>query len=147
MADPRLDAKHAGVGAVYDTFKIDNSTITFDATKEGGSTQVGLAVTLSADNTIALVDTDQKVLGKLVKVASDNVASVQVAGGMTLAAGSAVSVGFRRPIIGAQNTGAKGYIKQVSDAATPTAAEVNAVMNGRGIILDGSVTTAVQVML
>jgi hypothetical protein len=50
----RTNVSNIGVGGQYRTYKIDDSTITYSATAAGGSSQVGLAVTFSADDTVAL---------------------------------------------------------------------------------------------
>ena len=149
MADPRAAVKFEEIGATYATFKIDNSTITYDATKGGGSASVGLAVALSADATVALTAADDTVLGKLIRVESDNRATVQIGGAMTLAAGASVSVTAGKKIAGALGaSSARGYIKEVANAgSSPSQTEVNNILKGRGLILDASDTTAVAVWL
>lgn len=142
MADPRNAVAFEGIGAVYQTFKTDNSTIVYDATKAGGSAQVGLAVTLSADGTVALTADGDAVTGKLILVESDNKANVQVRGGMSLAAGASASVTRGKKVVGALGaSSARGYIREV---ATGTAAELG---KARGEILDNSDTTSVVVDL
>lgn len=141
MADPRLAVAFAEIGAVYATFKIDNVAITYDATQAGGSSSVGLAVTLSAADTISTVADGEFVLGKLVKVEADNMATVQIAGGMTLAAGTGASLTLGKQIVGAVLVAAEGYIREV---ATGTAAELGRC---RGYIVDGGTTTAVELVL
>ena len=54
MANPRNTVSFVGVDPVFLTFKIDNSTITWSDSVTGGSSQVNLAVTFSADDTVAL---------------------------------------------------------------------------------------------
>lgn len=148
MADPRASVKFSEIGAHYATFKIDNSTITYSASQPGGSAGVGLAVTLSADATVALTAADDLVLGKLIRVQADNFCTVQLAGAVTLPAGQSVSVTAGKRIAGALGpSSAKGYIKEVANAVTPTATEVNNINKGRGLILDASDTTAVAVYL
>lgn len=141
MADPRLDVSIVGVGEKYATFKIDNSTITFSATSSGGSASVGLAVTLSDAETIALVADGGAVLGKLMKVEKDNMATVQVEGGMTLPGGTGASLTLGKKIVGDLLVAAKGYIREV---ATGTAAELGLM---RGFIVNAGTTTAVEVFL
>lgn len=148
MADPRAKVAYDGAAADYLTFKIDNSTIVYDSTKSGGSAGVGLAVTMSADGTVALAVDGDLVVGKLIRVQSDNFATVQVAGAMTLPGGNAATLTFGTRIVGALGAAsAKGFIRTVTAAATPTAAEVNNAIKGRGIILDASVSTAVAVYM
>lgn len=141
MADPRLAVGFAEIGAAFASFKIDNSTITYSATENGGSAQVGLAVTLSAADTIALVADAGAVLGKLIHVESDNIATVQVAGGMTLAAGTGAALTLGKAIVGDLLVAAKGYIREVN---TAVAAELGVC---RGYIVDGGTTTAVELIL
>jgi hypothetical protein len=142
MADPRLDVSIVGVGAVYASFKIDDSTITYDATKDGGSSQVGLAVALSAAETVELVGDGEEVVGKLISVESDDIATVQIAGGMTLPGGSGASLTLGKKIVGALNAlSAEGYIREV---AVATAAELGLA---RGFIVNAGTTTEVEVYL
>jgi hypothetical protein len=142
MTDPRLAVAFAGVNGKYATFKIDNSTITYSATQVGGSASVGLAVTPSAADTVALAADGNPVLGKLLKVDADNYATVQIGGGMTLPGGSAASLTLGKKIVGAVNgSAAPGYIREV---ATGTAAELGLC---RGFIVDAGTTTAVEVYL
>lgn len=147
MSDPRLNVSYTEAGALFLTFKIDNSTITYSATANGGSSQVGLAVKLSAADTIALAGAGAGVLGKLIKVEADNMATVQVAGGMTLAAGAnnsgnnALTLG--EGIVGDVNgSGAAGYIK----GQTRNAWNAD-VLVARGVCLDVGTTTAIEVLL
>jgi hypothetical protein len=125
----------------FATYLIDNSTITYDATKTGGSAQVGLAVTLSAARTVALTADGDAVVGKLVKVEADNKATVQDGGYMTLPSGASASLTRGLKIVGDLDTAAKGYIREV---ASGTAAEIN---KGRGFIVDAADTAAVVVRL
>jgi hypothetical protein len=73
MANPRNSVDFEGIAPVFVTYKIDNSTITYDATKAFGAatTMIGKAVTLSADDTVALCADGDAIEGKLVKVESD----------------------------------------------------------------------------
>ena len=129
MADPRNAISFEGLDNEVATFLIDNSTIVYDATKLNGSAQVGLAVTLSADGTVALCADGDAVIGKLQSVESDNKAAV-----------SSTTRGLK--ISGALGAAsAKGYIREVASA---TAAEIN---KGTGQIIDASVSTAVWVRL
>lgn len=141
MADPRLDTKYDEIDAVFVTYKIDASTITYDATKANGSAEVGLAVTLSDDETVALVADGGAVEGKLISVEPDGYCTVQVSGYMTLPAGTAATLTNGKKIVGDLLVAAKGYIREV---ATATAAELGVC---RGAIIDNSTTTAVVVRL
>lgn len=138
----RDDVSNIGAGEVYHTYKIDNSTITYDATKANGSAQVGLAVTFSAANTVALAADAEAVVGKLIKVESDDKANVMVKGTMTLPGGNSATLTLGAPIVGALNpSSAKGYIRVVASAQ---AAEL---LVGRGMINDAGTATAVEVTL
>jgi hypothetical protein len=141
MANPRNTTDFEGVQGTFATYLIDNSTITYDATKTGGSAQVGLAVTLSAARTVALTADGDAVVGKLVKVEADNKATVQDGGYMTLPSGASASLTRGLKIVGDLDTAAKGYIREV---ASGTAAEIN---KGRGFIVDAADTAAVVVRL
>lgn len=150
MTNPRDAISLLGIRPLRVTLTIDNSTITASATEDGGSAAVGKAVTFSADNTVQLVAANELVLGKLISV---NVASgdlrcvVQVGGFMELPKGTNYSGAPGDRIIGDVLVAAEGYVKHVADAATPTAAEVNAVLNGRGIVYDDSDASNVVVWL
>ncbi len=144
MADPRLSVAYQEIGAVFATFKIDNSTITYSATEDGGAaaTMIGHAVNLSAADTIQLAGDGEAVLGKLISVESDNIATVQIAGGMTLPGGNGASLTLGKKMVGALDAlSAKGHIREV---ATATAAELGLC---RGFIVDAGTTTAVEVYL
>lgn len=142
MADPRADVRFDEIGAVFATFKIDNSTITYSATATNGSSQVGLAVGLSAAETVELVGDGEEVVGKLISVDADNYATVQIAGVMTLPGGASATLTLGTKIVGDLGAAsAEGYIRSV---ATGTAAELGVA---RGMILDAGTTTAVVVYL
>lgn len=142
MADPRLAVGYGGIGAQYASFKIDDSTITYSATSDGGSAVVGRAVNLSAADTIKLAADGEHVLGKLIKVEKDGIATVQIGGAMTLPGGAAASLTLGKKIVGAASAvPANGYIREV---ATGTAAELGRC---RGLILDAGTTTAVEIYL
>lgn len=131
-----------GIGQVIETFAIDNSTITYSATEEGGSAAVGLAVTLSAARTVALAADADRVIGKLIAVEADGTAAVITKGVVTLPGGSGATLTLNLPIVGDLGAAsAKGYIR-VSDSAV--AAEIN---KSRGFIEDAGTATAVVVHL
>jgi hypothetical protein len=141
MADPRNAVDFVGIGYEAQTFLIDNSTITYSATATNGSASVGLAVALSAAETVELVGDGEEVIGKLIKVESDNKAVVQTAGYMTLPGGTGASLTVGKKIVGDLLVSAEGYIREV---ATGTAAELGVA---RGFIVDAGTTTAVVVKL
>lgn len=141
MADPRNTVDFTGIGYRAETFLIDNSTITYSATEANGSAQVGLAVNLSTDKTVQLVGDGEDVLGKLIKVESDNKAVVQTKGYCTLPGGTGATLTLGEKIVGDLLSAAEGYIRVV---ATGTAAELG---HARGRIIDNDTTTAVVVDL
>jgi hypothetical protein len=124
MADPRAAAGFEGINAEYATFTFD-STIVYSSSQRGGSASVGLAVTVVGNGQVGLAEDGEIVIGKLIRVESD-ICTVQVA-------------------LGAAS--AKGYIRNVVTATTPTAAQVNEVAKARGTILDAATSTAVAVLL
>lgn len=133
------------------TFKIDNSTITYDATKANGAdtTMIGKAVTLSADDTVALAADGDAVVGKLIAVEGDNKCSVRVHGFVTLPGGSGATLTRGKKIVGALGAAsAKGYIRDVVVAAASyAAAEANEMQKARGLIISVGTTTAVGILL
>jgi hypothetical protein len=145
LATPRNIVGFEETAGPHDlTFKIDNSTITYDATKANGAatTMIGKAVTLSADDTVALAADADAVLGKLISVEGDNKCSVRVHGYVTLPGGNGATLTRGVAIVGALNASSeKGYIRI---AASATAAEI---VKSRGTIINNGTTTAVGVLL
>ena len=142
MADPRKRQVFDGLFARYATYAIDNSTITYSATVAGGSSQVGLAVTLSADGTVQLIGDGEALEGKLIEVYADNFAKVQVGGYATLPGGSGAALTRGKTVVGDLGaSSAEGYIREV---ATATAAELGVA---RGRLVEVGTTTAVVVDL
>ena len=138
----RTNVSNIGVVGAYRTYKIDASTITYDASKAGGSAQVGLAVTFSAANTVALAADGDAVIGKLILVESDDKANVMTHGTMTLPGGASATLTLGAKIVGALGaSSAKGYIRS---AASATAAEL---VKARGFIDNAATATAVVVTL
>lgn len=141
MSDPRADVNFDEINPEFQTFKIDDSTITYSATAANGSSQVGLAVTMASAETVALAADGEAIVGKLISVEADNYCTVQVGGNMTLPGGTSASLTLGKKIVGDLLVAAKGYIREVN---TGTAGELGLA---RGMILDASVTTAVVVRL
>ena len=138
----RTNVSNIGVGGQYRTYKIDDSTITYSATAAGGSSQVGLAVTFSAEDTVALTADGSAVIGKLILVESDGKCNVMTDGTMTLPGGDSATLTVGATIVGALGAdSAKGYIRS---AASGTAAEL---VKARGRIENNDTTTAVVVTL
>lgn len=143
MANPRaaVDFTDVNPGNVW-TYKIDGSTVTFDSTKVNGSAQAGLAVTLSADDTVGLVGDGEFVLGKLLRVEADGFAAVQVAGFCRLPGGASAALTLGSRIVGDLGaSSAEGYIQA---AASATAAHH---VVSRGFIQNNDDTTDVLVFL
>jgi len=143
MADPRLAVAYDEIAAVFASFKIDGATITYDATASGGAaaTAIGHAVSLSAADTVQLAADAEAVIGKLIKVSSDGIATVQIAGGMTLPGGVGAALTLGKKIVGAvDGVAAKGHIRECGAAA-------GEYVLARGFIIDAAVTTAVEVFL
>ena len=138
MADPRDAIAPNDVDLEFDFFKIDNSTITYSATADYGSTQAGqnLAVTLSADNTVALADDAEAIKGRLEEVMSDNYCRVATRGKkMRFKGGDSATLTRGKGIVGDQGPAAAlGYVRVVNGAVQ---AEVE---NARGMILDDDAT-------
>lgn len=136
MADARENVSFEGIGYRAVTLKHDD-TIVYDATKEGGSAQVGLAVTLESANTVSLAGDGEQVEGKLVKVEPGGVCVVQNGGYMTLPGGTAATLTVGKKIVGDLLVAAEGYIREVNteDAVS------------RGTIVDATDATAVVVRL
>lgn len=127
------------------TFKIDNSTITFDGTKANGigkAAGTGDAVTYSANDTVALTQDGNHVVGKLLKVEADGFCTVQKWGLTELPGGNAATLTQGARIVGALGAAsARGYIRAVN---TAVAAELGVA---RGDIVNNAVTTGVWVDL
>ena len=144
MADPRRAVSIEGIAPVFKTYKIDNSTITYDATAVGGAaaTMIGKAVSFSTDDTVQLVADGDAIVGKLEQVHSDGYCRVQTHGGMNLPGGASATLTLGSSIVGALGAAsAKGYIRS---AASGTAAEL---VKARGQITNNDTTTAVAVDL
>lgn len=152
-SNPRDVVRHTDNDGMYETFIADNSTITYDATKAGGSAAVGLAViqTATAD-TVALTADGDPIFGKLILVEPDLKCTVQRRGFTTLPGGNGATLTVGTKAVGALGAAsAKGYIRTVPETVTtPTAAEVtNAFRAARtkATIINAAVTTAVVVEL
>ncbi len=138
----RDEVSNIGVGWLVENFKIDASTIIYDATKEGGSAFIGKAVTLSGNDTVALVGDGEKVEGMLLKVESDGVAAVVTEGVVELPGGTGAVLTRGKKIVGDLGpSSAKGYIQEV---AVATAAQLGVA---RGSIRNTADTAAVVVKL
>lgn len=141
MADPREAVSFVGIGYEAETYEHDD-TIVYDSTVEGGSEQVGLAVTIEADDAVSLVGDGELVIGKLVKVEPGGMCVVQTGGHMTLPGGDGATLTIGEMIVGDLGAAAaEGYIRAV---ATGTAAELG---HARGQIINNDDTENVVVRL
>jgi hypothetical protein len=147
VSDVRATVRHEGNHARYETYKIDGTEITYSATAAGGSAQVGLAVALSADDTVDLCGDGEPVLGKLIAVEADGFCTVQIGGFCTLPGGTSATLTLYTKIVGDLLVSAKGYIQTFAASSTVTAAEVTTAVVTRGVINNNDVTTAVVVDL
>lgn len=144
MANPRNTVSFEDIGVRQQTFKTDNSTILYDRTKQFGSDQAGkkLAVTMSADGTVALAADGDAIIGRLEKVEADNKATVAVDGCLGFKKGNGASVTRGKKIVGAlDGSSNRGFVREVN---TGTAAELG---KARGAILDNSDDNNIVVQL
>lgn len=141
MADPRATLLHVNdaLGRT-ETFTADGVSITYSATVAGGSSQVGLAVTLVGGVLETAAD-GEAIVGKLLKVEKDLTCTVQISGFMTLPGGTSATLTQGARIVGDLLVSAEGYIQA---AASGTAAHH---VVSRGFIVDASDTAAVVVYL
>lgn len=140
MADPRKAVVWSAVGD-YITVKADGVTIVYSATAAYGCADVGKAVTLSADDTIALAGDREFVLGRLEKVGPDGYCTVKWRGDVKLPGGTSATLTLGTKIVGDLLVSAKGYIQS---AAAGTAAD-HIISQGR--IVNNDDTDNVVVLL
>lgn len=141
MADPRDVLSSTGTLQVLRPFKHDN-TIVYNKAVAGGSAQVGLAVTINADDTVSLVGDGERVAGKLIAVENGGVCVVQTHGPMTLPGGSGATLTVGGRIVGDLGaSSAEGYIRLADNTVLAEA------FTARGVIENNDVTTAVKVEL
>lgn len=137
MPDPRSAISFEGIGFEAETFEHDN-TIVYDDTKDGGSAQVGLAVSLEAAAQVTLAGSGEGVIGKLIKVEQDGFCVVQTGGYVTLPGGDSAVLTIGAKVVGDLGAAsAEGYIQAASTEHTVS----------RGTIVDASDPTAVVVRL
>ncbi len=142
MANPRKNVDFKGLNAPSDyvTYKYDSS-IVYNSAVDGGSAQIGRAVTITAARTVGLAGDGEKILGRLEIVEPDGFCGIVRGGYVELPAGTGATLTLGGPIVGALLSSAKGYIK-----AAPTGS-VAAGIAGRGQIVDATNTTKVIVDL
>lgn len=137
----RDDISYQGNGRRLIPAMIDGVTITHDRTKTGGSAQVGLAVMLSGNSTIALTNDGSAVVGKLYSVEEDGVATVEV-GFVELPGGAGATLTVGTPIVG--DLGASNVRGYVRSADSAVAAEL---LKARGLIFDATTPAETVVCL
>ena len=128
MATKRL------TGATIQTFKIDNSTITYDGTKQGGSDHAlgNFSVHSSDGDTVALVGDGETITGELLEVERDQYCSVMVAGqGVQGKMGAANGASAGDKLVGATGDAVRGQTGGYVKAAGTDA-------DGRGLVTDTS---------
>lgn len=139
MANVRNANDREGLGYVGHTYTYD-ATITYDATKAGGSASVGLAVMFTGNETVGLTSDAAAVIGKLMKVEADGNCSVMRHGNTKLPAGLAATVTAGNKACGATGAAAaRGYIRDAATTAEIAASSVR--------IQEASDATAVEVEL
>jgi len=120
MSNPRLTTSFNEINIATATFLIDNSTITYSVSQANGSAQVGKAVKLSTNATVALAGDGEHVVGKLMEVFKDNTCTVQVGGFATLPGGTSATLTVGTGIVGDQGGAGgthNGYIQSASGTA------------------------------
>jgi hypothetical protein len=132
MADPRTVIVYDEIGIQRQTLIADGVTILYDSTKAGGSVSVGLAVSLSANDTVQLAGDGETVIGQLDWVEKDLKCSVAVKGFLIFKGGTTPALVRGAGIIGALSTAAKGFVKGAG-AAT----------NGKGTVFNDTATAVV----
>lgn len=144
MADPRDAISLIGIRPLRVTLEHDNSAITYSATANGGSSVVGRAVTLTADNKVTLTGANEVVVGKLISVVDSTYCLVQIGGFMELPKGTNYSGSPGDRLIGDVLVAAEGYVKHVAAVGSSfSQAELQAVQKGRGMVYDDSDTNNV----
>jgi hypothetical protein len=122
-------------------FTIDNSTITYDKTKVGGSTQVKRAVKISGDGIVACVADAEGIDGQLILVEADGKCTVRTTGSFKFPAGTGATFTAGRGVVGALGaSSAPGFVRGVNVA---TQAEEDVEF---GSVVDDSVSTAIVVL-
>lgn len=140
MADPRKVAAYDDIEPLVLTLEIDDSSITYDQTKTGGSAQIGLAVNFSDDGIVQLAGDGEAVAGVLILVEGDNMCSVQVGGVAKFKGGTSATLTPGTPITGDLLSSAEGYVQTAADTTGATKV-------ARGMIIDATDTGAVYVLL
>lgn len=147
----RDEASFDGIRAERTTYPSDGS-IVYDITKAGGSVSVGLAVKMASAGVVGLTTDGSNFRGKLIKVESDGMCSVQDEGFCEVIAGvGVVSIPVGSKLVGALGGvgGAMpGYVRAVvaPGGAYSQAGDVEALL-GNGFVIDGSDPDAVIVDL
>ena len=91
MSNPRATVLVEGLRTYQVSGTYDNSTVLYDATKANGSSQVGLAVTITSGDLIALAGDGEFVYGKLLQVEADGTCVIERGFGVVLPGGTSAS--------------------------------------------------------
>ncbi len=151
MPDPRNILAYDGINADFVTVQADTS-IVFDALQRGGSASVGLAVSLSANQTVGLALDGRSVYGKLQLVENDGRCNVQFKGYTNLPGGVGAALTPGTSVVGALGGAGgtqPGYIRNVAaaPAAYSQAAAAEAAGAGATEIVDATDPTNVVVLI
>lgn len=134
----------------YKQFLIDGTTITYSANEKNGSAQagVGLAVSLSANETVHLANDGEAIVGRLEKVEHDNIGDIAVVAvqGVRMKFKGGASATLTRGVgivgdLGASS--ARGYVRAPGTAASVTQAHVQEAARARGVLIDDNATDPV----
>jgi hypothetical protein len=140
MPDPRNVVDFEGLEPRQTaTFIADNVTILYN-TEAARAAAVGLAVNMSASQTVQLAGDGETVIGAIEKVEADGKVTVHTGPFVTFKGGTAAVLTPGTRIVGDLLVAAKGYIQTM--AATTAQS-----MTGRGAIVDASDTASVKVLM
>lgn len=135
-----LDIQFDSIEGPLATFEIDGVTITYSATEEYGSAQVGLVVKVTSSKVIALPSTGEGFIGVLELVEADGAATVRTSGYARAKKGDGTLTAGTKMVADVR-TAAKGYVRSVAAA---TLAEVAVA---RHSVIDVADADSVQIKL
>ena len=119
-------------------FSIDNSTITFERGVGNGTSHVGRWCSLSADMTVQLAADGEGLVGKLLKVQANGLATLEFEGArMKADAGDGITLVRGRGIVGALGAAsARGYVR--NPVVTANATGIAERLAARGTVIDAA---------
>jgi hypothetical protein len=133
MANPRQKIAFDQIQPDRTSYMADKVTIVPDKTLTGGCAQVGKAVTLVAGGgpgVVALTQDGNFVVGTIESCDPDGVLTILTGDYVQVPAAAAMSVGQR--MVGALNTGNRGYVRAVVPATLADVAQA------RGVVVDAT---------